>query len=53
MKEVNLDNLTAEKSKEISDESEQAIEEPKLEKTNLLKTRKSCEKRIQDIEQLI
>ena len=53
MKEVNLDNLTAEKNKEISDESEKTVEEPQLEKTNLLKTRKSCVKQVQDIEHLI
>ena len=45
MKEVNLENLEPEKVKEFEADKEEE-EDLHLEQTNLLKSRKSCEKRV-------
>ena len=52
MKEVNLENLESEKVKEFEADKEEQ-EDLHLEQNNLLKSRKSCEKRVQDIEHLV
>ena len=45
MKEVNLENLESEKVKEFEADKEEQ-EDLHLEQNNLLKSRKSCEKRV-------
>ena len=45
MKEVNLENLESEKVKEFEADKEEQ-EDLNLEQNNLLKSRKSCEKRV-------